>query len=69
MGKKKKKMRPYTKDGEKDSKYKPSETEHSKQDKLIIKNANRSKKKAYRQQLKKQLKDEYNLPDEPEVST
>lgn len=59
------KMRPYTKNPG-DLKEKASKTDHvggyskgvSAYDKLIARNVNRSKKKAYRQQLKKELKDE-----------
>ncbi len=58
-------MRPWTKEV-RPLKEQASKTDHvggyskgvSAYDKLITKNANRSKKKAYRQQLKKELKDE-----------
>lgn len=57
----KKKMKPFTKKSG-DMKFEAvnyTGTAPTKQDKLITKNANRSRKKAYRQQLKKELKDAF----------
>lgn len=54
------KMRPYTSKPN-DQKFEAESytgTAPTKNDKLITKNANRSRKKAYRQKLKKELKDE-----------
>jgi hypothetical protein len=55
-------MRPYERDPGR-WKYKPEADRNrsnkvTKLEKLVTKNANRSRKKAYRQQLKKELKDE-----------
>lgn len=60
------KMTPYTKKGLNDSKFRTEKYKGmpgpakgiSEHDKLVTRNANRSKKKAYRQQLKKELQDE-----------
>lgn len=55
----KRKMKPYERK-EGNLKFRPIEDgkKITKEAKLVVKNANRSRKKAYRQQLKKELKDE-----------